>query len=520
MKAKINQQLPYLLLFVFYICHNICILIAKFSKMKKQTTRLSIFFLFFIFQFNSLFAQIPPSGWKQYYLTGTAQSISVYPDGYGLLYIDSGLSKFIRTDLVGNVLKKHTLGAINGDIAVLNDSTFIVANIVASTVLTNDKDFRLQKINQHGTVLWEKIVSDSNNQKEAKVSIGKNGQILVASTEIQPSTTGPSTYGISLWFFDENGEYQTRQKSNYEWLHNFIFAKEIFPLNDSIVAISVANPFAPGYHEEDYLLLFTKNNFISEQHLYVAQPYGRTFYNIFDAISVGDSLFVYAVNFRGSSTNSGITYNTEISKLELSTLTDLGDFSFPSTTLYNYGNQGIFGVAVRAVTKLKDNYLFEIHSVNDTFSLWKGDAYHSESFFEIEVDFLGQATWDENKLAQIFKGTPDDGAILTGNDDNGLFLQKFDYLGSSVTKSTELTSELGSIFVFPNPSFEEFRVTGIENKQGNWFLRECSGRLIQQGQFFNEKEILVKRNNLASGLYFLQITTNEGYFKVIKVVFQ
>jgi hypothetical protein len=82
-------------------------------------------------------------------------------------------------------------------------------------------------------------------------------------------------------------------------------------------------------------------------------------------------------------------------------------------------------------------------------------------------------------------------------------------MNSNEVGTEELTSE--KIEIYPNPTFDELNVKGMENK--NYIIIDQLGRIVQSGQINSENPISIK--NFDSGSYSLKI--GDSYSKILLI---
>jgi dienelactone hydrolase len=92
------------------------------------------------------------------------------------------------------------------------------------------------------------------------------------------------------------------------------------------------------------------------------------------------------------------------------------------------------------------------------------------------------------------------------------------YFGGYGVNEIILNSE--NVSLYPNPVSEKFALT-LKNVKGNKFsaqIFDITGREVKKISFA-DKDVVVMRNNIQNGLYFLRITSDAGELFVTKIVF-
>lgn len=151
------------------------------------------------------------------------------------------------------------------------------------------------------------------------------------------------------------------------------------------------------------------------------------------------------------------------------------------------------------------------------------------------VDELGDTVWTKtfgngqnNVDAGFFvQTTSDGGCVVTGESGDGssVYLIKTDSLGNVVISVDELLIEENSIVVYPNPFNDEATILLSENTKNKSAvelrLLDMLGRTMAETKFNPSMgSIKFQRNKLVSGVYLLQLFSNEKLIASKKIVIQ
>ena len=90
-------------------------------------------------------------------------------------------------------------------------------------------------------------------------------------------------------------------------------------------------------------------------------------------------------------------------------------------------------------------------------------------------------------------------------------------------ETTGLINTLGVIAlnIYPNPFKDETTVDfGREIKEATITIVDVYGKLIERYNVTNQQTQIIKRNNKASGVYFLEIEIEQEELKIVKIVLE
>ena len=82
---------------------------------------------------------------------------------------------------------------------------------------------------------------------------------------------------------------------------------------------------------------------------------------------------------------------------------------------------------------------------------------------------------------------------------------------NAIALSTEIFNSIEDLNIYPNPFKDETTVDfGREIKEATITIVDVYGKLVEIYNVANQQTHIIKRNNKASGVYFLEIETNNG----------
>jgi hypothetical protein len=83
---------------------------------------------------------------------------------------------------------------------------------------------------------------------------------------------------------------------------------------------------------------------------------------------------------------------------------------------------------------------------------------------------------------------------------------------------TETNDPINTIVIYPNPAQDKLCLTGLSGKEEIW-LSDISGRTVYTDHVNGSTEIQIPVSHLATGMYFVRITTPTAT-KIVKIIKQ
>ena len=98
------------------------------------------------------------------------------------------------------------------------------------------------------------------------------------------------------------------------------------------------------------------------------------------------------------------------------------------------------------------------------------------------------------------------GNIIAGDMQNGLFILGFSPLSSVSTPENTVAASL-----FPNPASTSVTIlTGGKNEQWEYRIMNTTGQVVATGENWSSNSAVVNLTSMSPGLYFVEITTENG----------
>ena len=107
------------------------------------------------------------------------------------------------------------------------------------------------------------------------------------------------------------------------------------------------------------------------------------------------------------------------------------------------------------------------------------------------------------------------GTIVASDMQNGLYLLKLKFPVSTQSPATELP-----VLLSPNPASDVLTIRVFGNITGTWNYRlfNAAGQISKSGASAGGPEVQVRVNDLPTGLYFMEVRTEDGRSTTRRVV--
>ncbi|MCF8373078.1 MAG: T9SS type A sorting domain-containing protein [Bacteroidales bacterium] len=164
----------------------------------------------------------------------------------------------------------------------------------------------------------------------------------------------------------------------------------------------------------------------------------------------------------------------------------------------------------------------------------KQDSIDINEMYCIKTDDTGTVLWENTypkgllSVAHSVEQTTDGGYVLLGyfnHPDYGygypdMYLVKIDEMGSAFVFDNDFHSV--NVSTYPNPFAESFTIKWHDpaNREFGVTLSDCQGQTVRFIHNIKEREARFERGNLASGMYFYQLTSNKQVVAAGKVIVQ
>jgi hypothetical protein len=399
----------------------------------------------------------------------------------------------VKYDTNGNVVWAKSAGGSNYDYATsiatdINGNVFVAGYfrgpsiVLGSDTLTNTSstgtDMFIVKYDSNGNILWAKSAGGYFYDDAFSVSTDANGNALVSgyfsgSTLIFGSDTltnaGSSTADIFLAKYDANG--------NVLWAKS---AGGIFSENARSVATDASGNILLAGGFQSSSITFGSTTLTN------ANPGVE---NIFIAKYDGNGNALWAKSAGGTSSDWAYSIATDTNgNAYVAGSFDSPSLTFGSTTLTNAGGGDVF------IAKYDANG-------NALWAKSAGGTY-TDFAYSVAVDATGNSyvAGGFTSPSITFGSTTLTNISSTGND---MFIAK---LGGA-TGVNELSSE-ENIILYPNPSYGKSTLSS-EIIKGKIIVCNLFGETIYSSQI-NSNKSEIDLSNHASGIYFLQLKTEQG----------
>ncbi|KAA1243505.1 T9SS type A sorting domain-containing protein [Aquimarina sp. RZ0] len=143
----------------------------------------------------------------------------------------------------------------------------------------------------------------------------------------------------------------------------------------------------------------------------------------------------------------------------------------------------------------------------------------TNDLYAIKINDTGIIGWERTFPRGVFseansvQQTSDGGYILFGyaveETDSNMYLVKIDETG--LLSIDDINQRLIDVSVYPNP-FTEYTTVGVKDYKNRNFsitLYNHQGQIVRLINDIRDRQIRIERNNLASGMYFFQVSTAD-----------
>jgi len=415
----------------------------------------------------------------------------------------------VKYDASGNVLWAKSEGGTGYEdgqsIATdANGNVFVTGHFSSTsisfgtTTLTNTSspagEIFVVKYDSSGNVLWAKIGGESPlTERVNSVTTDANGNAYVIG----------SFYHSSIWFGTINLTKTTTTESDlfvvkYDASGNVLWAKvEGGAGNDdgrSITTDANGNVFITGYFKSPSITFGTTTL------MNVGTSIGSLNIFVVKYDSIGNALWAKGAGENDAEIANGITTDANGNAYVTGTFNS-SSISFGTNTLTKTGS-----------TYYSDIFVVKYDSIGN--ALWaKGvGGTDSETGFGITTDANGNVFL----TGYFYSPSITFGTTTLTNTGGSLFVTK---LGGSVTGIDDLSYN-SKIKIFPNPFSSSTTLQANENlKDATLIVYDSFGQAVKEIKNISGKTITFSRNNLASGVYFIQLKEGNKIYVHKLVIF-
>ncbi len=465
----------------------------------------------------------------------------------------------VRYDISGTVLSEQIFGddlAYNNQIIdyhIDNSNYLYILN--SETININKSKIVFQKYSLDGDLIWVEQIQDSgiHSYEPWSLSVSENGTLFITAQkyvfdydvyyDMSNRLYAYDSDGNQLWerVFDELTEFEWVSENNFVYNNEiYLFGKDLINTNQTFyfkllkidtdnninlnTTVFLNNSFRHFYITQDNNLLvvagwykiskFDLNGTLLWSEYYQENPSFNPYLEEIKS-SIQDengNIYVTGRYWKYPNDNPNSTNN------DILTLKFDSNGNLLWQNLYQYGE---LNADIGNTIALKNGYIYvggqsQKNGIGTDYDyvVLKIDAETGNSNGVYRYDGSGEGT-DTVTSLYVF----DDGKVaLTGLSYNGTDFGWTTQLLSDVILSVENISSENNIKVYPNPvrKNDMLTITGYDLK--TYSVYTSVGQIVQQGGFDSGTIHNIKLNNLVSGMYILQLRTdNEVIIKRIIV---
>jgi|GEM_PF-4492455 len=374
---------------------------------------------------------------------------------------NSGDGVIIKTDLQGEIIWLKTYGGSNNDFLTnihASDNGYIITGTSESSdndlVNTDDANFWVFKIDYDGDVLWSKKYGNSYNGSSDISEITKNGDILLGGLLYNPQSNNTNIYlvrldneGNEIWTFEIGG-------------NNGDFIESICEADNGDILIS-----AQSYSDDiDNLDTFGSSDII-----------------VASLTSMGEIKWIKSYGDEGLDLRSRIA-------------------ATPNGNLYLLFTRGELGINEPGSTDnigLSNMRLLEINST--------GSIINQEEFGGSSQDLVSELIVKDNVLTIIANTVSRDGDIGNNYGSYDGWISQYKIMTSSISENIPSLN----VKIFPNPFIDNVTIDS-ESIILRFELYDSLGKLIQNVNNPNQRQITINTDDLSNGIYHIKCTNTEG----------
>jgi len=413
------------------------------------------------------------------FVTANAQSQSfLWAKAAGGTNNDEGNS--IATDVNGNV---YVTGRFQSPSITFGTTTLTKVGTF---------DFFIVKYDAGGNVLWAKGAGGTKDDVGQSIATDANGNVFVTGYFYSPSITFGTITLMNSSIADDIFVVK------YDASGNVLWAKSEggtgYDDGKSIATDANGNVFVTGYF---YSLSIT---FGTTTLMNVGTSIGSLNIFVVKYDSIGNALWAKGAGENDAEIANGITTDANGNAYVTGTFNS-SSISFGTNTLTKTGS-----------TYYSDIFVVKYDSIGN--ALWaKGvGGTDSETGFGIATDANGNVF----VTGYFYSPSITFGTTTLTNTGGSLFVTK---LGGSVTGIDDLSYN-SKIKIFPNPFSSSTTLQANENlKDATLIVYDSFGQAVKEIKNISGKTITFSRNNLASGVYFIQLKEGNKIYVHKLVIF-
>ena len=425
-----------------------------------------------------------------------------YTNSYGAGSSDAFVMK---TDSVGNIFWAKAYGDIFGEgfEKIVQDGAngFYISGW-ADIISGSQWGTTITRIDGSGSVLWSKSLDDALITREAQMTAISSGGVLLGN-RISPNTS------FSLWKFSSSGTLLWSNNYTPTPIGSGLFGLDVMETatGDIQVTTSLANVNTVAQAVDIFIIKFNSSgSLISDK------SYGGTYIDNTATIaktSDGGTIMCGYTNSAGNGSDD----------VYLIKLNPLGSVQWAKAygTIWNEEPHKVFQTA-------DNGFVF------DGFTYSTGSAYDSTKVYLVKTDSLGNTLCNDiswtptvnNQTLSISSATPPSNMTYPQEKTITWNLNIRNFYNVDICNQVsveEISNPLTNWTIYPNPFSEQTTLkTNVFFHDAIFTVNNYLGQTVKELKNISGQTVTFSRDNLPSGLYFIQLTQDNQVITTTKII--